>query len=301
MVFGSTESIYRKGLQALEGGDPPKLLGYAEELIQRQHWGGFELMGRCCLMIGNLPGAIEILQQGCELCPKTAVLWSLLGEAYSNSGRFEEALDAFHHYRQEGQEEETALFNLAVIYGRMKEHEVSLQMLAQEKWTVVPFDQIVSARAGNLMALGRVKEGVEELRRIPEDDWPIRFYALMGEAHYLKGRVDLARDIARMTVRRGYDPLGLQILSRANGPLGEETKLLHLFLTGREEINGQVIDAFVNAYVCADSPEEGLTFVADVFDRISELAIENRREMGPAVGESKGVVRVMSPLDYDAS
>jgi Flp pilus assembly protein TadD len=57
--------------------------------------GAYEIRARAFEGLGRSATALAVLKRGVRRAPHAAMLWSLLGEALSDVGRFDEALGAF--------------------------------------------------------------------------------------------------------------------------------------------------------------------------------------------------------------
>lgn len=102
------------------------------QLVQGHYTGGFEILGRLALGMGDYAEAISWLKRGPDEAPEIPNFWSYLGQCYSDTGEYDLAEHAFWRYCDLQTDEPAGHLNLAVVYGRKGEPAAGLEALTAQ-------------------------------------------------------------------------------------------------------------------------------------------------------------------------
>jgi tetratricopeptide (TPR) repeat protein len=309
----SPEQLMSEAQQALEQLDFRKASRIADQLLRMQHTSGFEYKARALWGMNRPNDAIAVLQQGVAVAPQVWVLWGYLGEYLSDTGRYDEALEAFRKGLScDGSPKDSFLYNLAIVYQRMGEHENALQMLDQAEGVIreLPVPLLETARAYSFIHLQRYSEAERALQRaqrtldaLTDPQARISIEAMMlaytGLIHHKRDNDSvLAKQYAERAPRLDKENPDAIALMRATNPIAEKpTPLWHILVEGvwSEPLEGvrTPVGFFTNYWVVADTPDEALEYIrpfeppsARASLKVSEAEIEDTVQ-----GELKGVVR----------
>ena len=309
----SPEQLMSEAEQALEQLDFRKASRIADQLLRMQHTSGFEYKARALWGMNRPNDAIAVLQQGVAVAPQVWVLWGYLGEYLSDTGRYDEALEAFRKGLScDGSPKDSFLYNLAIVYQRMGEHENALQMLDQAEGVIreLPVPLLETARAYSFIHLQRYSEAERALQRaqrtldaLTDPQARISIEAMMlaytGLIHHKRDNDSvLAKQYAERALRLDKENPDAIALMRATNPIAEKpTPLWHILVEGvwDEPLEGvrTPIGFFANYWVIADTPDEALEYIrpfeppsARASLKVSEAEVEDTVQ-----GEPKGVVR----------
>ena len=309
----SPEQLMSEAEQALEQLDFRKALRIADRLLRLKHTAGFEYKARALWDMNRPQDAIAALQAGVAVAPQVWTLWEYLGEYLSDTGQHDEALEAFRKgLACDGSPKDSFLYNLALVYQRMGEHENALQLFdqAEEAIRELSVPLLETARAYSLIQLQRYTEAERALQKVKRTldtmtDPELRLLTeSMALAYtgliYHKRDHDIirARQYAVRALRLDKENPDAAALMRATNPIAEQpTPLWHILVEGvwSEPLEGvrTPIGFFANYWVIADTPDEALEYIlpfeppsARASLKVSEAEIEDTVQ-----GEPKGVVR----------
>lgn len=88
-------SLIDEAWKHLNGKSPDDAVSIGQQLVERGHSSGYEILGRAYRQLGELDKAIDIVQEGVSVAPSVWLLWNLLGNCYSDSGAYERAHSCF--------------------------------------------------------------------------------------------------------------------------------------------------------------------------------------------------------------
>lgn len=309
----SPEQLMSEAEQALEQLDFRKASQIADQLLRMHHTSGFEYKARALWGLNRTQDAISVLQQGVSVAPQVWILWEYLGEYLSDTGQHDEALEAFRKgLACDGSPKDSFLYNLALVYQRMGEHENALQLFdqAEEAIRELSVPLLETARAYSLIHLQRYAEAERTLQHAQRtldtlSDPQTRLsteamtLAYTGLIYHKRDRDDaLARQYAERALRLDKENPDAIALMRATNPIAEKpTPLWHILVEGvwNEPLEGvrTPIGFFANYWVVADTPDEALEYIRPFEPpsardslKVSEAEIEDTVQ-----GEPKGVVR----------
>src|SRR5688572_25914125 len=81
--------------ERLEDGEYEKALSLSAKLRKLHHTSGLEIGARALWALDRKQEAIDMLEQGIKIAPQVFILWSYLGEYYSDTGAYHKAIHAF--------------------------------------------------------------------------------------------------------------------------------------------------------------------------------------------------------------
>src|SRR5947208_661551 len=89
------EALMQKGFSLLDAHRYKEGLEVGRKLNRMQHSSSFEIMALAYLRLGQLAKAIAILEKGVAKAGRVWLLWELLGNCYSDDGRYADAEKAY--------------------------------------------------------------------------------------------------------------------------------------------------------------------------------------------------------------
>lgn len=313
----SPEQLIDEAERALAAMDYEKARRIGMQLLRMRHTAGFEYTARALWGLNRPDEAIATLRQGVQVAPDLWVLWEYLGHYLSDTGRYGEALDAFRRGMEcPNAPQDSFLYNLAIVYQRMGEHAVALNMLheAIQKRARVPLALLEAAAAychiqqGQFSeaeaALQRAEQVVGALELTQQPSVQAMIYAYRGLIVWQRdGDLARAKQYAEQALSFDKANPDAAALMREGNPIAEQpTPLWHILVEGTwfEPLEGvrTPIGFFANYWVIADTPEEALEYIRPFEPPASrptlKVAEATREKM--VQGERKGVVRAQS--DY---
>lgn len=284
MMLGSTRWLYDRGCKLIPV-HPKKAERIARELIRRRYTGGLEILARLQLQAGNLDDAISTLDEATTEHPQIAIFWSLLGEAHSNIGNYEDALAAFQRHRMFSEEAEVADYNIGIVYARMGQHDLALQFLMRDEWEDLPRRLGMVARAHSLRKIGRNEEARAVLESFAREEWDARFWGEFAALELADGRTEKAVAAAKTSVGLGSSWEALEVLRSQAPPVSADTREWKLVLHGVRRDHG--LGFYRRAVIVADSEEEALQLARFALN-VEELEVDEVAENGPTSLDRKG-------------
>ena len=160
------EALYRQSLESLDEGRFEEARELGHQLLKLRFSGAFEVLARAFHGQGNLPVAIQVLENGVKEAPIWP-LWLQLGNCRSEFGDLEGALEAYREARLcPGAEVDQILFNEAMMRLRFGNKEKAIELFGQvhkdsedKRLRVVA----LTHRLTTLVRLDRVTEAMMEL------------------------------------------------------------------------------------------------------------------------------------------
>jgi tetratricopeptide (TPR) repeat protein len=92
---GQATELVEKGYSHLDEGCFVEALRIGRRLQKLRHSSGFEILARAYRQSDRLPQAVRVLEDGVAKAGRVWILWSLLGNCYSDSGQFAKAEKAY--------------------------------------------------------------------------------------------------------------------------------------------------------------------------------------------------------------
>src|SRR6185295_8730093 len=89
------ESLMQKGFALLDAHQYKEALEMGRQLQRMRHSSAFEIMALAYLGLDQLPKAIATLEEGVRAAERVWLLWELLGNCYSDEGRYDAAEKAY--------------------------------------------------------------------------------------------------------------------------------------------------------------------------------------------------------------
>ncbi len=290
---------YDKGIQLLQRKDFERAAKIGDELIKLSYSGGFEIKARCLYKGGKESEAIRLLERATQRYPKVWILWSYLGEYYSNEGRYQDALAAFHQFRNTGGEHQTAQYNIAVVYGRMEEYAQALTEIEGAFGGEPANHFVLRAKASFLNGLGQFSEALVYAEKACDIDRTSSNLAEKAKALLGLGRTSEAITTAKASLGLDICEGGaLEVLESLNEPATERTRLYCIKFAATAAPNsllpgGPRVDGFFGTFwAAADSPEEALEFYRAIERRALTLELARHEVVEESVDGRKGVRRV---------
>ncbi|MFZ3137817.1 MAG: tetratricopeptide repeat protein [Thermodesulfovibrionales bacterium] len=149
---------------------------------------------------------IALQDAGIEDYTKSAEYWFYLGVAYSNSGRYKEAIEAFKQVIRINPDYAEAHYNLGVTYGKSGMDKEAIEAYKQAI-RIDPDFANAHVNLGNAyVKIGMPKEATEAFKqaiRINPDD--AKLYYLLGLNYYISGRYKEAIEAFKQSIRINPD------------------------------------------------------------------------------------------------
>jgi tetratricopeptide (TPR) repeat protein len=237
------ERWMREGYAALEAGRLARAFEAGEQLQGLRHPAAFEILAVVHARQGELARAIAVLEEGVRAAPRVWVLWKLLGDQYSDAGRFAEGHQAYHEALLCPEADEDLIrLNVARALDREGRHVEALDSLDR----IATGDHGLAFRR-DVMRVGllrqacraeeasRLAERIEETR--PEDADAELVSALLAEhgAAVWQGRHD--RDEALRLVWEALEwsrgqPTALWVVREVEGKFSRANRQFRLVVEG---------------------------------------------------------------------
>lgn len=226
---------FSRALHYLECEEFDKTEKIGHQLVQGHYTGGFEILGRLALGIGDYAEAISWLKRGPDEAPEIPNFWSYLGQCYSDTGEYDLAEHAFWRYCDLQPDEPAGYLNLAVVYGRKGEPAAGLEALTaavagDDTWrrrigstrTWLLYD---SSRAdeAEAMAVKLQSEGLSTASTI----------AIHGRILFERGERESAGRLALKAIERDKTCLeARQLIRELHGCTSADSKVFHCLVNG---------------------------------------------------------------------
>src|SRR5688572_5527241 len=112
-------ALMQKGFSFLDAHRYEDALKVGENLKKLRHSSAFEILALAYLRTGKLSKAIAILEEGVIRANRVWVLWELLGNCYSDGGRYSKAEKAYAEaLRRENCDDDVIHLNRAIAFNR---------------------------------------------------------------------------------------------------------------------------------------------------------------------------------------
>jgi tetratricopeptide (TPR) repeat protein len=296
---GAVSRLYGLALAALEAGDTEEAQRLAAELAELRNTGAFEIAARAHWLAGESEKAISLLRQGLESFPQVAVLWSWLGHFLSDSGRYDEAVEAFLMSSQgHGADVGMARYNMAISLWRKGELSEARAELEAIQGNSPPPYRVKEMMAVLAVDSGNGKEALELLeslamerpKTVEADDLAL-MVGLFAEAYLLLGQTDEATRLARECLKLDRtQPRAARVLRLIEPVYADSAKIFKVTASsGDEEDKGQY-----TYYVVAGDEAE----IPELLQRFERTAgaprIQSVEEVEPAPEEPVGVKVVLA-------
>ncbi|MEZ6003549.1 MAG: tetratricopeptide repeat protein [Planctomycetota bacterium] len=294
-----------RGYRQLEEGDFEGALKTARSLEDLRNTCSFEIAALAKLGMEDPEGAIKVLKRGVELAPDVWVNWQLLGNVYSDLGRFEEAENAFRDaLRCPEPWVESIALNQAVLLGHQGKYEAALERLAaihDEDLAI----EIGAARVNTLGRMGRREEAIAAAAAVlqlepqtPSDEDAWYFVAALE----LRLRFELGLDPEEVRSRAlallretSENEHALALIRDTRGERDKDNQYLRIVVHGNSSQADVSADGFYAPYdVVARDPEDALPYIEEIESArgFDHLEIEDCEVLAKRVKDPKGVYRV---------
>lgn len=122
------QKLNDKGFECLNAHDFDKAIKIGKHLRKLHYSSAFEILGLAYAKQGKLQKAIAILEEGVEKAPAVWLLWQLLGNYYSDSGKHKKALRAYQSALNCPSADESSVeYNIAIVLQRRNRFDDALQ------------------------------------------------------------------------------------------------------------------------------------------------------------------------------
>ncbi|MCS6860915.1 MAG: tetratricopeptide repeat protein [Abditibacteriales bacterium] len=274
----SVESLMDEGYQRLEMGDYERALKIGRQLLKRHHTSGFEIAARAQWEMGHQEEAIKTLEEGVQVAPEVWILWSYLGQFYSDTERYEQALHAFRHALTCPEAaQSTAHYNLALVYYRQGDYERAWRQLdyVADEEDGPGYGRVAGLRLRLLNAMERytealalAREALERAQSEETDDAALAsLYAERADACW-RGAADRVQALTdawqaiRLDKNQQTAMLVIREIEQQTSP---RTQWYRLLVEGEwhEPVEGAEppLGFYTTYWVAADSPEEAMDFI----------------------------------------
>lgn len=293
------ESLYDQGIRALEEFDFDKALEIGDRLIAHRYSGGHEVRARALDGLDKSNEAITLLEDGTKRFPSVPVLWSYLGEYYSNSGRYDDAIAAFQSFVNHGGDQNYGYLNLSVTYGRMGDFARALQFIEDVPVGSLDNKVDIEQRAHVLNNLGRFSEALATVEADLEHERWARLLKEKARALAGLGRHKEAKEHALAVIAMDNSNLGAaEILRRYNPTASAKTKCYRI------QVEGTMTDPYYRAsrprdvqflatfWAYVDEPEEALSYYKEFEPKARDVKVSSFEVLDKTIEGNKGVVSV---------
>jgi tetratricopeptide (TPR) repeat protein len=193
------QTLFDEGYEALDRQDVRAALQAAKKLFKLNNTGAFEIEARAHWLAGRRKKAIRVLENGVKRYPQVALLWSYLGDFYSNCRLYDKAIPAFERAaRGHGGRRALADYNISIALWRKGAFDEALL-----KVNLIPLDvewptrhALEALRATILVDLDRPQEALEAIEEAlslvePGSNSRIeaKMYSVRGDAKVRLGQV----------------------------------------------------------------------------------------------------------------
>jgi tetratricopeptide (TPR) repeat protein len=283
------EELYQQALESLERGQFRQARELGHQLLKLRFSGAFEVLARSFHGEGNLPVAIQVLENGVQEAPVWP-LWLQLGNYRSESGDLVGALEAYRHARAcPGAETDQIVFNEALMRLTFGNKEKALELFLEvSKSANDPKLRVVALthRLTTLVEIDRVTEALLEL----------------GEAQlHDQDNAELLSKLAFQLLDRGDHSNALNLARQALGLFraGSVARVVRL-------LEGEECDQARLFKVCFQGvfkEEDDLEFSKEsrVFAESPEEAEKLAREFEPVDVRSDMVTKLVEELPGDTA
>ncbi|MBX3118850.1 MAG: tetratricopeptide repeat protein [Fimbriimonadaceae bacterium] len=269
-----------------------------DKLIARHYTGGYEVKARALYQSGEPDQAIKVLELGVQKAPGIFLLWSYLGEYYSNVRRYQDAIAAFRRSEMAGCNPNMARYNVAVVYARAGDGAGAAQSIEG----VVPVSadhehNIAGVKCWAMILEASWDEAIDFAQdRLKKHEAHKDLLAYEAYARMKLGQSEEALRLAWQVVELSEpQEYALEVIREITGRKSEGSKRYRLMVVGRHSVqhsSGPIRDLpFMRVYwVQAVSVEEGLEYVRP-FEKetIAPLAVEEAVELDEQIGGNDGV------------
>lgn len=208
--------LFERGMRALKRGNLRRVEHIGDRLWKMRYSGSFELLGRMLICQEENEHAADLLAQGVDRFPKLEILWSLLGEARSNSKDYDGAEFAFSRLLDSEHFGGSARVNLAIVSGRRGRPEEGLAFLDQVPKHSEAWPRAQESKMWLLNEMGKYQESLASY----SDGLSIRAMAYAVKAHHALGAREEALRLEALAVAR--DPQGArQVFEELDLPTSE--------------------------------------------------------------------------------
>jgi len=321
MTADDAEQKADRAFDLLRDGELEQALGLGRELATAHHVAGYEIQALAQQALGRSKAAIQVLERGLRRCTSAWPLWQLLGNLYSESELYDEAIAAYE--RALGCADVDTLcvhFNLAMAMARQDRLEAALSHLELAHIRVGPDHRQLrllgaSQRIAVLARLGRHAEAVREGQRIVAR---ARIEGTLDE-HVAPVLAELAHALwtgagdREAAERTAWEAIGLDktaqaaicVIRELNGRASPAAAVYRVLLAGHwpEAPFEDEPSGFYTEYdVIADSPEEALEFARPFEPEPvrTSLRVEDWERLEACPDEPKGVCMASGYRFFDS-
>jgi len=314
------DDLMRKAFKALDAGEPKTALKIAGKPQRMRYSGCFEIQALAYADLGNPSKAISVLRESTSKCPDVWLLWQLLGNNLSDVGRFEEAFEAYEKglIAKEACSESLNL-NYAIALLRSGQAAPARDRI-RPLLAAPGFRELGGALRARILATE-----LEALRLLDKRDVAVAFFEAIGNedfgdkagpeltmlwSEYARSLFELGRRhdaeraavrSARFNVKDGQALSYLREIRRkpANSPTNHYQLVVEGEWSTLPDGAAEKPRGFFASYsVCADSPEEALSFARELQpDEVKNLWISEAK-LASAVIEPKGIYSASSYVFY---
>ncbi|HRV80228.1 MAG: hypothetical protein H6830_08295 [Planctomycetes bacterium] len=296
------ETLISTGYQQVKDGEFEEALKTAHAIEDLRHTTAFEIAALAKLGLDDTEAAIAVLQRGLKLASDVWVNWQLLGNTFSDLGRYEEAENAFRDaLRCSEPWVDSIRLNQAILLGRQGKPEEALKLFDGIQDPDLQFE-VAAARINTLGRLGHKEQALEVaqalLQQTPlcasdEDAW---FYVAVLELR-MRFEAGLEPEVVRQEAldllrEESDNEHVLTLLRDTRGERSKDNRYLRLLVHGNDAQGEVAADGFYVPYdVVAENSEDALQYIEEIeatrgFDH---LEIEECEVLAKRTKDPKGV------------
>lgn len=155
--------LMNQGFDQLEICDYQRAIKTGKKLIRLRHTSGFEILALAYGDLGKKKKAIKVLEEGVHGV-KVWKLWQLLGNYYSDVGKYEKALFAYDGALECPHVDlQSIKFNRAIVFNRQDMHQEALDLLVKIRGSSALSFRARSLEVFILGEMGEVKRAVKRV------------------------------------------------------------------------------------------------------------------------------------------
>lgn len=317
MMFGlgkkRVERLAEKGFGFLNDEEYEAALQVAGELEQKRFTAGFEIAALAHAGLGDLDGAIAVLERGVEFAPAVWINWQLLGNYYSDTERFEKAREAYARASEcEGVLADSVRLNQAILENRTGNYSRAEEIVSEITDNNLVF-QKPSVLNTAYLGMNRPKEALTVAQDALDSAKSDLDPEVAGELIRGIAEARLALDESKESVKgvvlalinsHGPSHPVLTLLRNLDGQYSERARylrfLFHGVLSESDPMHGDVKGFFSSVDVVAESVDEAIEYIQALQDvDLASFEADELEDIEPRPSDPKGVYRMSGRSFYE--
>lgn len=306
------DALMREGFDAIKSQDLDRALEIGRELRECRHSSTFEISALAYCAKGDLRRAIRVLEEGVERAPFVWRLWELLGNYYSDQGRFADARECYRKaLKCSSGDNPWVHLNAGICFLRQGKFRDALREADRIGNKAFGLKK-VALRIEALSGLGRAREVEALVRKVLGRKWKgadpedvAHVYAVIGEVRLKQGKTEEATRLARdaIAVHR-QSRKAAWLLREIGGKRSPRGKYYRVMVSGTwnepAEGGSGPLGFFTNYDVVADDRREAMKLLRQFEspDVRKSLRLESCKVLEKRPRDPKGVYRTWGYYCY---